>query len=155
RIYPGRKAAPVIAARDVLVKALPLPPEPGRDVSITFLSPTDTTGGNPLAEPHKLLTRLLRRVDGISRWNGMALTNEAGRALAAHIRTLGFDTGGLRPGAYSSSNAHRQKRVKTTITGALVLSGNIAPIWPLLAMGERCHLGRGAVEGLGAFSLSG
>ncbi|MCP4005907.1 MAG: hypothetical protein GY725_17085, partial [bacterium] len=48
-----------------------------------------------------------------------------------------------------------QARRKDTMTGALLITGDIPRIWPLLAMGEQCHLGRGAVEGLGAFRLEG
>jgi len=153
RLFPGRKSAPRILSRQISVGALRPMPVDARSARLVFTSPTDASGGEPHAEPHRILTRLQRRVDGISRWNGVGLSDEAGRALAGQAKGFGFDASGLRTGRYQSPNARGQVRRKDTMTGVLLITGDIAQIWPLLAMGEKCHLGRGAVEGLGAFRL--
>jgi len=155
RLFPGRTQPPRILSRKVDVGVLRPMPADARAVRLVFTAPTDTGGSDPKDRPHRLLTRLQRRVDGVSRWNGVGLADEAGRALAAQLRGFDFDTSGLVLSHYSSPNASRQTRRKATLTGVLVITGNIRLIWPLLAMGEACHLGRGAVEGLGAYTLQG
>ena len=155
RLFPGRKSAPRILSREISVGGLRLMPADACSVWLVFTSPTDTGNRDPRVEPHRILTRLQRRVDGISRWNGVGLANEAGRALAGQAQSFAFDTSGLHTGRYQSPNARGQVRSKDTMTGALLITGDIPKIWPLLAMGEKCHLGRAAVEGLGAFRLEG
>lgn len=153
RLYPGRKSAPHILSRDISVDVLRPFPINVRVVRLVFTSPTDTGRSDPRVEPHRILTRLQRRVDGISRWNGVGLADEAGGALAGQMKGYSFNASGLQTGHHQSPNARGQVRRKDTMTGALLITGDIAKIWPLLAMGEKCHLGRGAVEGLGAFRL--
>lgn len=153
RLYAGRSAVPRILSRQVQTVPLPHFPEVAKAVRLVFVSPTDTGGADPVAHPHRLLSRLLRRVDGLSRWNGIGLEDGAGRAFANHVKTLTYDTSEIRCGGYLSPNARGQRRKKTTMTGALGIRGDIASIWPVLAMGERCHMGRAAVEGLGAFRV--
>lgn len=73
--------------------------------------------------------------------------------MAQHMACLHYDTSGLNPTKYTSPNAQKQNRVNHAVTGHIIINGDWAPIWPVLAMGERCHLGRGAVEGLGRFEI--
>ncbi len=153
RLFPGRKSPPRILSREFSIGELRPMPADACSARLVFTSPTDTGGSDPHAEPHRILTRLQRRVDGISRWNGVGLADEAARALAGQAKGFAFDTSGLRTSGYLSPNARGQARRKDTMTGALLITGDIPRIWPLLAMGEQCHLGRGAVEGLGALRL--
>lgn len=153
RILPGRTDAPHIAERWIEF-GHPAPiPSSQKALQIVFTSQVDVGKTDPFVAPHRMLSRLLRRVDGISRWNGVGLTDEAGRALAQHMAGLEYDTSALVQGTYHSPNAKGQKRVNQTVTGPLVVKGDWTSVWPVLAMGQRCNMGRGAVEGLGAFRL--
>lgn len=153
RLYPGRKAAPAILARDISIGNLRPIPTDVHTVRLVFTAPTDIAGKDPRPAPHLILTRLQRRVDAISRWNGLGLSDDAGRMLASQLRQFSFDASALVVGNHLSPNACGEVRRKETMTGILAVTGNIPLIWPLLAMGEKCHLGRGAVEGLGTFRL--
>jgi len=152
-LYPGMTRAPDIVDRQIWFPPLPACPDAGNAVTLRLLSPLDITGTRRDAHPSSLLSRLLRRIDGLSRWNGMALEPEAGRAMAQSFRHLAVDLSGLRATQQLSPNAKGQRRVRDVVLGEIVISGDWAPIWPLLAMGEQAHLGRGAVEGLGRYDL--
>ncbi len=97
---------------------------------------------------------MIRRVEAVSRWNGVALEDETGRALARHAAGLCHDISDLRPGRYASPNCHRQARHDPTLSGHLTIHGDLAPLWPILHVATRCHIGRHAVEGLGAFQIA-
>lgn len=152
REVPGLTEAPPIAARAIAPCRLDPATAPER-VRLTFLSPVDATGRDIAAEPQTLITRLIRRVDAVSRWNGVALQDGLGAALAAHAHGLAYDLTELRFGHYESPNRFGQLRRDPVISGHLTLSGDLSPIWPLLHIGTRCHVGRKAVEGLGAYRL--
>lgn len=153
KLIAGRNCAPHILSRQVHSVPLAVAPEGAKALRLVFISPIDIGGSNPLADPHRLLSRMLRRVDGISRWNGLGLSDDAGRAFANHVKTLSYETSEIQRGGHLSPNARGQRRAKEVITGTLTVRGDIASIWPVLVMGQRCHLGRGAVEGLGAFCI--
>ncbi len=152
RLLPSGAAAPELVSRKCRVTRLsvPLPPD---SVTLAFLSPMDGAGRDVFAQPHRVMTRMIRRVDAVSRWNGVALDDETGRALARHAAALSYDLSGLRPGCYASPNRHRQARRDPTLSGCLEIRGDLAPLWPLLNIATRCHIGRHAVEGLGAFQI--
>ncbi len=153
RLLRASASVPEVIARDTRVTRLSLPPPPDR-VTLAFLSPVDGTGRDILAQPHRLISRMIRRVDAVSRWNGVALEDETGRALAHHAAGLNYDASGLRPGRYASPNRHRQTRQDPTLSGHLTIHGDLAPLWPILHIATRCHIGRHAVEGLGAFQIA-
>ena len=153
RILRGRTGVPRITDRWVEVGCpAPMPAHDGA-LRLVFSSKTDVGKTDPSEAPHRLLSRLLRRVDGISRWNGLAITDGVGRAMAQHMAGLQYDTSGLSLVRYTNPNGKKQSRVNHAVTGHLTIRGDWVPIWPVLAMGERCHLGRGAVEGLGKFGV--
>ncbi len=127
---------------------------PVTSAQLEFLSPMDATGTNVLEQPHSILARALRRVDGLSRWNGVTLDPEVGARLAQQTRRLRFDMSGVRSGQYSSANRHAQRRRDQTIKGKILFSGEFADLWQLLQLAERGHIGRHAVEGLGRIRLS-
>ncbi|NIZ11938.1 CRISPR system precrRNA processing endoribonuclease RAMP protein Cas6 [Phaeobacter sp. HF9A] len=121
---------------------------------LEFLSPMDATGTNVIEQPHSILARALRRVDGLSRWCGVVLDPEVGARLAQQTRALRFDMTNVRLGQYSSANRHAQQRRDKTIKGQILFGGELAELWPLLLLAERGHIGRHAVEGLGRIRLS-
>ena len=152
RVMPGMRDSPEIAARDFSVARIRPGRAPDRAV-LVFLSPMDATGTDIAHRPQTLVARLIRRADALSRWNGVRLSDETGRALARHAATLDYDLTGLRFGHYQSPNRHRKKRRDPTIAGRFAMAGDLAPLWPILQIGTRCHIGRHAVEGLGAFRI--
>lgn len=120
---------------------------------LEFTGPVDAAGKGGPAEP-SLLSRLLRRVDGLARWQGLALSPNHGRALAALIADLDFSQSHLRAGQYLSPSKKSRMRRHPTLTGTLVVKGPLAPLLPVMAIGARCHMGRAAVEGLGRYRMS-
>ncbi len=153
RLLRTSASVPEIASRKLGLTRLSLPPPPDR-VTLAFLSPVDGTGRDVFAQPHRLISRMIRRVDAVSRWNGVALVDETGRELARHAAGLDYDISGLRAGRYASPNRHRQSRRDPTVNGRLTIHGDLAPLWPVLHVATRCHIGRHAVEGLGAFQIA-
>ncbi len=148
----GSEAMPAILSREMVAQRIePVPPP--RTVRLVFCSPMDVSGRNPVLEPWTILARMIRRVDGVSRWNGVALDPDAGRALAGHVRELDYNLSGLKRGWHDSPNRKFEARRDPVVTGALTVTGNLDPIWPILQVAERCHAGRHAVEGLGWLRL--
>jgi len=148
RLVHGMSAPPAITARSAFTDGIIETPAPEM-VQLTMLSPVDASGADPFAEPHTILARAFRRVDAISRWNGVALETDKAIAVARQLRSLDYDLTGLVAGRYSSPNRHGQRRNDPTISGTLVVRGDLTDIWPVLRIAERAHIGRHAVEGLG------
>jgi len=126
-------------------------PEGSSSVSLEFITPVDVAGkGGPIEA--SLLSRLLRRVDALARWQGFALSPAFARTLAKLIGEMDYHGSRLVAGEYFSPNKKLQKRRHATMTGALVVTGALGPVLPVLAIGERCHIGRAAIEGLGRYN---
>ncbi len=83
----------------------------------------------------------------------MGLSDETGRALARNAAELSYDISGLRQGRYTRPNRHRQARRDPTLNGYLTIRGDLTLFWPILHIATRCHIGRHAVEGLGAVAI--
>ncbi len=149
----ARMAAPAITDRRIS-RSVGIGPAPARGTSLTieFLSPVDVSGvRGPLGR--SLVSRMLRRASGMARWHGLALAPDTTRRLTACLDALDFNESGLVAGRYLSPNRHAQKRAHETREGLLRIHGDLSPLLPLLAIAERCHVGRAAVEGLGRFRL--
>lgn len=158
QILPWRKATrlhhpPPVTDRWVSDHRLPHDDAPGA-VTLCLLSPMDASGMDPIQTPATVLTRMLRRVDAVSRWNGAALPPDMAAALADQARGLRYDTSGLSRGTHHSANRKNQPRNDPTLLGRLHLSGDLQHLWPCLRIAERCHIGRHAVEGLGAVQIT-
>lgn len=143
---------PEIANRSVTTGQIVPEPAP-RAVRLHLVSPMDISGRDPAREPWTILSRMIRRVDGVARWSGVGLDSDTSRAVSLMCRELQYGIGGLRLGRHHSANRHAQKRTDPVLTGALDVAGDLAPLWPLLQAAERCHIGRHAVEGLGWIRL--
>lgn len=141
---------PMISDRKFHVQSgLPLPQCQDR-ISLKFITPVDVSGqGRP--DAHSILSRLLRRVDGLARWQGLALDPDYGRALAGQFRQLDLGPSRLTSGQYHRPNRMGQARRYETLTGVLTATGPLAPLLPIFATGARCHIGRAANEGLGRY----
>ena len=73
--------------------------------------------------------------------------------LTRNLAGLRVDGAGLTRGRYDSPNRHKQARSGPTISGWISIHGVTPEIAAVFTLGPRCHLGRHAAEGLGAFSV--
>ena len=156
-ILPWQKAArmalPEILDRRVTIcQGITTLPAAGSRLVIEFLSPVDVSGVRG-AIGRSLVSRMVRRAAAMARWHGLALAPEITRRITAHMDALVHDERELATRRYFSPNRHAQRRRHETCEGRLGIEGDIAPALPLLAIAERCHVGRAAVEGLGRFRL--
>lgn len=144
---------------DLVVAEAPLPPIPGDvgadSASLHFVTPFDTTGDDPFDRPATVIGRLARRVDMMARWMGLAVDADW-PALADLWHGLDYDVGGLR----RCSPLHRQSGRtghafdQPLAEGVLHIVGPLAPLWPILQLGQATHAGRGAANGLGRYRLA-
>ncbi len=145
-------APPVISHRQVALQhGVTVRRAPAR-IGLEFLSPVDISGTRQ--DPGRsIVSRIIRRVSAVSRWQGMVPGPEVTRGATDTLDRLQIDAAGLRPGAYHSPNRKAQRRAHDVCRGVLWVSGDLGPLWPLLLIGERCHAGRAAVEGLGRYRI--
>lgn len=109
---------------------------------------------------NNMAIRHLSQEEGISEatphnWRAEArgkgqLLPDLAQSLAGLIAELNCQQSSLVPDTFYSPNQKLQKRRHKTMTGVLVATGSLGPV---LAIGERCHIGRAAIEGLGRYRL--
>lgn len=122
-------------------------------VRLVFATPVDASGANPLDQPSTLIARLARRIDGLARWQDAAL-DVRWDDVRQVWESLNYDESGLVPVLPDRASRRQERRiVNEAVVGELIIAGNIAPIWPFLVIGETCHVGRGAVTGMGRLRL--
>jgi hypothetical protein len=121
-----------------------------------FITPFDTTGDDPFDRPATVIGRLARRVDLMARWMGVEVLADW-PALAALWHELDYDVRQLyRPRPLNRlSGRGKQAFDQPLAHGALLITGPLAPLWPILLLGQSTHLGRGATNGLGRYRLLG
>jgi hypothetical protein len=131
---------------------------PARQLTVSFLTPTRLKhGGRWVREGppfHVLVKALLGRVSSLSyfhcgeRWD----TDFRGwidRARAVHLADAG--TGWVDWERYSG---RQQQRVRMGgLVGRVTYEGDLKPFLPLLALGERVHVGKGTVFGNGWYEI--
>jgi len=121
-----------------------------KSVRLMLLSHLDASRTDNKQDRYSILKKMLRRIDGISRWNGLALDDTSLVRLTQNVgKIIEVDTSRTKPSTYVMPSKSKQKRVNQTIIGELQLSGDLGEFWPILALTERAHVGRGAVEGMG------
>lgn len=150
----GQVAAPVLHARHLL--ADPLPEIPDGPLTLRLTSPMDDEGAKPgdQRDPAaRILSRAIRRVDAMARWQGLALTPEPLHALTEAAHAVEARSLRLKPSKHESPNRHGQKRVSQVVKGEIDLPPLPDDLRLLLALTSRCHLGRHTNEGLGRFEL--
>lgn len=155
-ILPWRRLfgseVPIICERRIeQMNGVELPRNQER-MALNFLTPVDASGKSDAIE-RSLLSRLLRRVDGLARWQGYALDPDYARSLTQILSELDYSRSTLSPGVYKSPNRKAENRHHKTMLGELIAIGDVSAISAFVALGERCHVGRAAVEGLGRFNL--
>lgn len=126
----------------------------GSCVSLDFLTPLNAENDDPLDRPATVLARLARRVEGLARWQDVAI-DEDWRALAANWAELSYDASSLRRvRIHRRSGRTAREFVMDAVAGTLCIDGVPAPLRALLAIGEQVHIGKGASEGFGRFVLA-
>lgn len=159
RDLPWSKALHCVPPRLIHRDVAPAPwvDIPEGPLTLRLISPMDDEGGKPgdtrdIAA--RMLSRALRRVDALARWQGLALADDTLRALTAEIHSIRAQEIHLTLGQRMSPNAKGQKRASRVLTGRL----NLPPLPPdlrlVLALASRCHIGRHTNEGLGRVEVS-
>lgn len=128
-------------------------PETPDQVVIEFETPFDATGTDFLEEPSTLIGRLARRIDGLSRWMDTRLeVNWDEHASAWKRAAFGVD---IEEHGIAERGSRRQMRAirNPVMKASVYVAGDLKPFWPLLMIGQTCHVGRGAVSGFGRYRL--
>ena len=126
-----------------------------QDVCLRIISSVDYSATDILHDPYSLLTRGVRRLDGMLRWHGLALERDWAMRLAEQAQGFDYDVSGLvKKSIRRESGRQRQSFKDIVLTGALLIRGDFQDwniIFPLL---ESCFIGRGAVDGRGRVQFS-
>lgn len=135
-------------------EGLPLSPPPAA-ARLTFVTPLCLRrGGATHGGVGALFSSLGNRLSGLARWQDTTVAADW-RGLKDHAATLQIDESGLRPVAW---RRHSARQGDTPIRmeglrGVVTLSGDLAPLWPLLTLGALTHAGSHAAQGLGRYEL--
>lgn len=121
--------------------------------TLDWITPLDAEKIDASNRAASILTRLYRRLNGLARWHDSALPDLPEDVV--HVWETMLKTEGLRAPTLHPSHSGKDRRTFQTsvATGTLTLRGDLRPFWPLLRLGERCAVGRGAVRGLGRYLL--
>lgn len=122
-------------------------------VTLDWTTPLDAENLDASAKTGSVLTRLHRRLQGLARWHDAALPQL--HADAVEHWEMAADASAMDAPKMQAARSGLQRKTffADSMRGALRLCGNLAPFWPMLQMGERCCVGRGAVRGMGRFVL--
>lgn len=124
--------------------------------SLTFRSPVTTRlGGRLSGDPRSILRGVLRRVEAMARWQGAALLPPTDAACRA-LETVAVDARALH---FYRATRHSRRQGDRAIPmaghlGRLVLTGQLAPLVPYLAIAETCNIGSHAGLGFGWYDLA-
>lgn len=134
-------------------EGLQISPVP-KHASVQWITPLDAEAIDPSDKAGSILTRLHRRLCGFANWHDCALSELAPSAVANWESSV--DTSEIEAPQPITARSGLQRRTfrSAAAGGTLRLTGNIEEFWPILLMGERCAVGRGAVRGLGRYRLS-
>lgn len=127
---------------------------PWREVAeLEFVTPMNAEGDDPLERPATIVARLARRVQGLAQWHDAAIAADWA-ALGAVWGGLSYDTASLRvERVWRRSGTQARSYEPPAVRGMLRITGVPPELWPLLAIGQQAHIGKGASEGFGRFFL--
>lgn len=149
----GRRGLTVEGVDLATVEGLALPPAP-RFAALDFATPFDATGADVFEAPWTLVARLARRVDGLARWMD-AEPDCDWPALAQAWRGIAYGGAHLaQTDARRASRRQDRRFANPVVEGVVTLEGDLAALWPLLVIGQTCHVGRGATAGQGRYRLA-
>ncbi len=100
-----------------------------------------------------LAAALARRVAALARWQDLDVTGLD--VAVAQAGRLTYRQDALYPVAWTRYSVRQPgRRIEMRgLAGRLVIEGNLAPLLPLLALGETCHAGLHCALGLGQYRL--
>lgn len=124
-----------------------------RAVELAFRTPLEAEDADPREQPASLLGRLARRVDMMARWHDCAVSDPwATLSQAWHM--LDYATDALVPVPVARRAGRGDHSFnQPMLTGALIVTGDLFPVWPILRLAERIHAGRATNAGFGRLEL--
>lgn len=133
----------IVSGKPVVLKQVP------DEIRVEFMTPLDAERGSPESRPQLLFERLARRQIMLARWQGIKLETDLDVLETDWLSCayeLEFSTAKAVQGGHKFKN-----KVATDVT--FTVRGNLKRLMPLLVLGERTSVGRGASIGLGAYRL--
>ena len=144
--------AEISAAYILTSEKVPLAKAPGQ-AELVLLTPADIDNIAALDQPSKIIASLARHISGLARWQDSEIDTDW-KELAACWHGLDYDISPLKLMQNQRRSGRQMNKIsKNCITGSLHLFGNLAPVWPLLVLGQSTHLGRAAAFGFGRYRL--
>lgn len=149
-----KPARAVVRSADIVTHESVFLPPPPAAATLDFLTPFDATGTDFLDHPPTLVARLARRIDGLARWMDARL-DLRWEDYAAAWNGLRFSIDDFEPLEAERGSRRQRKVFRNPVIGSrMTIDGDLGPVWPFLALGETCHVGRGAVAGYGRYRLA-
>ena len=155
RFLLGPEAPEGLEIRSSRIETLKgLRPVPAPEAAVLhFITGVDAAGSDPRDDPATLVARLARRIDGLARWQDAAIPATSWESLSKVWRRLHYSAE-LTEGLHRRYSRRQDRAIRNAdLTGWLEISGCLDPVWPLLRIGERVHIGRGATAGRGRYRL--
>jgi hypothetical protein len=134
------------------LEGVPVPESPER-ATLDFITPLDATGMDLVETPSTVIARLARRIDGLARWMDAAI-DVRWDGISGCWKSADYAFGALVEGRAERGSRRQQKAFANPVSQPVLhISGDLAPLCAILAIGATCHAGRGAVSGFGRFAL--
>ena len=136
----------------------PLPFEPdtirsAKEVAVSFITPVQfRIGGKPAGKIpfHLLIRNLLRRLSLLSLFHAGTDPDLDYRGIIKEAETIRMADSLLEFGTVERVSSRQRKRISLgSLSGIITYTGNLSKYLPLLAFGERFHVGRGTSLGMG------
>lgn len=122
---------------------------------IRLLTPLDAESVDLRDTPEAFLPRMARRVAMLARWQD-ADADAALRDIAIELSGLDFDTSNLeRKAMPRRAGGGIHNFAQSMHVGSMQIIGVPEHVWPLLRLGELCHVGRSATFGFGSIGIVG
>jgi len=121
---------------------------------LSFITPLDTERTEITDNPHQVLKKLLIRVALMARWQGLGLRGDLDGLYADWQKLECNFVGPVHKSSMRlDSGRNNQTGFRDVTMSELAIAGNLASLWPFLLIGETTHIGRGAVKGLGRYTI--
>lgn len=133
----------------------PDPCEASLTARLRFVTPVCQRRGEQVGlHPPSLLTGLANRISSLARWHGVEL-REDWRALKDIANSLQWEFQNQAMVAWHRRSGRQDGREipMAGLLGDLYLRGNLVPLAPILALGQRCFAGGHTALGLGRYEL--
>lgn len=161
-VLPWPKVVPGVTLPEIVDRRLsPLlspPPLPAGLLVLRLPAPLDMSGARPDGPEDpvaRIAARMVRRVDAVARWQGLALPPEETLRLTDLAHRLTSTERHLFPGRYEAPNARAEARANPVVSGWCRVDGDVEGLEPILRLATRTHLGRHTNEGLGVIRWDG